>query len=186
MEVLINKTLLQLVKGDITKEETEAIVNAANSALRGGGGVDGAIHAAGGPAIMEECRRIGGCPVGKAVITTGGKLKASYVIHTVGPVYRGGRENEAALLGSAYRESLRLASARGIRSIAFPGISIGVYGYPLKEASRVALETIAHYLKTKNDLTLVRLVLFNDEALAAYTDTLREILDNPDQELNLT
>lgn len=176
MEIMVNKTLLQLAKGDITREKTEAIVNAANSALAGGAGVDGAIHAAGGPAIMQECRRIGGCPVGRAVITTGGNLKARYVIHTVGPIYRGGRENEALLLAGAYRESLKLAVARGIKSISFPAISMGVYGYPKDEAARIALTTIRDYLQAEENLTLVRMVLFSDEALAVFTNALRELL----------
>ncbi|MCX7634501.1 MAG: macro domain-containing protein, partial [Syntrophales bacterium] len=141
MEIKIGKSTLSLVQGDITKEETEAIVNAANSRLAGGAGVDGAIHRAGGPSIMEECRKIGGCPTGQAVITTGGNLKAAYVIHTVGPIYQGGTKGEAALLRSAYLESLKLASARGIKSIAFPAISTGVYSYPLAEAAHIALKT---------------------------------------------
>src|SRR5512137_1637064 len=130
MEVHIGKSTLAIVEGDITKEETDAIVNAANTGLRGGAGVDGAIHRAGGPSIMEECRRIGGCPTGQAVITIGGNLKAKHVIHTVGPVYQGGGKGEADLLKSAHRESLKLASAKRLKSIAFPAISTGVYGYP--------------------------------------------------------
>ncbi len=175
MELMVNKTLLQLVKGDITREKTEAIVNAANSALAGGAGVDGAIHAAGGPEIMQQCRRIGGCPVGQAVITTGGNLDARYVIHTVGPIYRGGGENEALLLAGAYRESLKLAAARGIKSISFPAISAGVYGYPKDEAARIALRAIMDYLRADSSLTLVRLVLFSDEVLSVFTAALREL-----------
>src|SRR3972149_6311223 len=128
MRVKIHKSVLELVEGDITKQDTEAIVNAPTSGRGGGGGVDGAIHRAGGPQIMEECRKIGGCPTGSAVITTGGNLKARYVIHTVGPVYHGGDRGEAELLASAYRSSLKLASEKGIRTIAFPSLSTGAYG----------------------------------------------------------
>ena len=121
---------IELVQGDITRQETDAIVNAANTTLLGGGGVDGAIHRAGGPAILDECKKIGGCPTGEAVITTGGRLKARYVIHTVGPVYRGGGAREAELLAAAYRNSLRVAKEHGLSSAAFPSISTGAYGYP--------------------------------------------------------
>ena len=139
MTIKIGTSTLSIVEGDITKESTDAIVNAANSGLRGGGGVDGAIHRAGGPAIMQECRAIGHCPTGQAVITTGGNLKARYVIHTVGPVWSGGARNEAALLRSAYLESLKLAAKKGLKSVSFPAISTGAYGYPLHEAARIAL-----------------------------------------------
>ena len=131
MQVKINKATLEIVEGDITQQDTEAIVNAANEQLRVGGGVDGAINRAGGPKIQEEARKIGYCPTGQAVITTGGNLKARYVIHTVGPIYRNGQAGEAALLASCYRESLKLASARGIKSLSFPSISTGIYGYPI-------------------------------------------------------
>jgi len=177
MKVKVNKSILELVEGDITKEETEAIVNAANSGLRGGGGVDGAIHRAGGPAIMEECRKIGGCPTGQAVITTGGRLKARYVIHAVGPVYRGGSHGEAELLASAYRSSLRIASEKGIKSLSFPSLSTGAYGYPMKEASRIALTTIIQYLKEHPEIELVRFVLFGTQAYETYKETLKELID---------
>ena len=147
MEIKINSTTLSLIKGDITNEEIDAIVNAANSRLAGGGGVDGAIHRAGGPKIMDECRKIGGCPTGSAVITTGGNLKAKYVIHTVGPVYRDGKNREAELLSSAYRKSLELAASKEIKSIAFPSISTGAYGYPINEASEIALNTVIEFIK---------------------------------------
>src|SRR3990172_3083104 len=127
MEVRINKSKLELVEGDITRQDTEVIVNAANSRLAGGGGVDGAIHRAGGPQIMAECKKIGGCPTGEAVITSGGRLKAKYVIHAVGPVYRDGRHGEPELLAGAYKYSLKLASENKIKSIAFPSISTGAY-----------------------------------------------------------
>ena len=173
MEVKVNQSTISLVEGDITKVETDAIVNAANSRLAGGGGVDGAIHRAGGPTIMEECRKIGGCPTGKAVITTGGKLKAGYVIHTVGPIYSGGGRNEASLLESAYRESLKLASSKGLKSIAFPSISTGAYGYPLAEAANIALKTAIDYLKANTDIHLVRFVLFGRQAYDEYEKALK-------------
>lgn len=175
----LGNTLLSLVQGDITKEHTEAIVNAANNALRGGGGVDGAIHRAGGPAIMEECRRIGWCDTGKAVITTGGRLKARYVIHTVGPVYRGGKQGEAELLASCYENSLALAEEKGIRSLAFPSISTGAYGYPLEEAAEVALRTVIRYLSRGSTLQLVRFVLYDSRAYQVYCDTLERLLHSP-------
>jgi O-acetyl-ADP-ribose deacetylase (regulator of RNase III) len=135
----VNNSIIELFQGDITKLEVDAIVNAANSRLAGGGGVDGAIHRAGGPAIMAECRKIGSCPTGEAVITTAGKLQAQHVIHTVGPVYRGGASGEAKLLKNAYANSLNLAEKQGLQSIAFPSISTGVYGYPIEEASKIAI-----------------------------------------------
>ncbi len=175
MEVKIDGTVISLIKGDITVEEVDAIVNAANSRLAGGGGVDGAIHAAGGPKIMEECGKIGGCPTGKAVITTGGDLRARHVIHTVGPIYRDGTRNEAALLESAYRSSLELALQNGVKTIAFPSISTGAYGYPLKEASGIALRTVMDFVKKNKGVKLVRFVLFSDGALKAYSDALKRL-----------
>jgi len=176
MEVTIDGAILSLIRGDITEEETEAIGNAANLRLAGGGGVDGAIHMAGGPIIMAECRKIGGCPTGKAVITGGGRLKASYVIHGVGPVYHGGRDGEAELLASVYAESLRIASEKGLKSIAFPSISTGVYGYPIAEASSIALNTVIVFLKKDNVVKLVRFVLFSDGDLSVYEAALAEVL----------
>jgi len=176
MEVSINTSILSLVEGDITGEETDAIVNAANSRLAGGAGVDGAIHRAGGPSIMEECRKIGGCPTGQAVITTGGSLKAKYVIHTVGPVYQGGVKGEANLLKGAHLESLKLASAKRLKSIAFPAISTGVYGYPLNEAAHIALKTAIDYLNEHSDIELVRFVLFGRKTYDIFTDELRKLL----------
>src|SRR3990170_247159 len=176
MKVKINNSILELVKGDITQEETEAIVNAANSGLRGGGGVDGAIHRAGGPKIMEECRKIGGCPTGNAVITSGGLLNAKYVIHAVGPIYHGGKKGEAELLASAYQNSLKRASENSIRSVSFPSLSTGAYGYPFDEAAPVALKTVIEYLKHNDDIELVRLVLFGADAYRAYESALRDIV----------
>jgi len=175
MEVAISKSRLALVQGDITEEETDAIVNAANSRLAGGAGVDGAIHRAGGPSIMAECRKIGYCPTGQAVITTGGNLKAKYVIHTVGPVYRGGK-GEAGLLASCFTESLKLAASRGLKSVAFPAISTGVYGYPLDEAAEVSLKAVIDYLRSHTDIELVRLVLFDRRSLDVFTEALRKLI----------
>ena len=160
MEITIKDAKLALVEGDITKEETDAIVNAANSRLIPGGGVDGAIHRAGGPAIAAECRRIGDCPTGRAAITTAGNLRAKFVIHAVGPIYRGGIKGEAELLESAYLESLRLAAEKGLESISFPAISAGVYGYPPEEAAFIALKTALDFLKEKSSVKLVRFVLY--------------------------
>ncbi len=139
-----------MIRGDITEQDTEAIVNAANTSLLGGGGVDGAIHRAGGPEILEECKKIRarqeGCPTGEAVITTGGKLKAKYVIHTVGPVWSGGNQNENLLLGNTYRNSLILAKDKGIKSISFPSISTGAYRFPIYDAARIALSSVREFL----------------------------------------
>ena len=175
MEVKINKGTLTLVEGDITRQETDAIVNAANSGLRGGGGVDGAIHRAGGPAIMAECRKIGHCPTGRAVITTGGNLKARHVIHTVGPLWRGGTAGEADLLRSAYRSSLEQASAAGLASIAFPAVSAGIYGYPLAEAARIALSTAIDYLREHDGIRDVRFVLFDRRTFEAFARELEKL-----------
>jgi O-acetyl-ADP-ribose deacetylase (regulator of RNase III) len=175
MEVTVNKSAVFLVQGDITRETTEAIVNAANTRLMGGGGVDGAIHAAGGPAIMAECRKIGGCPTGEAVITTGGNLRAKYVIHTVGPIYRDGTHGEEKLLASAYRKSLELASEKGIKSVSFPSISTGAYGYPIKEAARIALKTTLAYLNEHPEIETVRFVLFGAVDLEVYEAALKEL-----------
>jgi len=176
MEVKIGETLFFLEEGDITLQETEAIVNAANSRLAGGGGVDGAIHRAGGPAIMEECRRIGECPTGQAVITTGGNLKARYVIHTVGPIYRGGSLGEADLLASAYLESLKLAQRKGIRSLAFPSLSTGAYGYPLDEAAAIALKTVVGFTKENPVFDRVGFALFGRASYQAYERALRNLV----------
>jgi O-acetyl-ADP-ribose deacetylase (regulator of RNase III) len=175
MEIKVGQSVLALVEGDITRQDTEAIVNAANSALRVGGGVDGAINRAGGPKIQEECRRLGGCPTGQAVITTGGNLKAKYVIHAVGPIYQDGRQGEPELLASCYRESLKLASANGIKSVAFPSLSTGVYGYPVADAAHIALKTAKEYLSQHPEIQLVRFVLFGKPTYETYEKVLREI-----------
>jgi O-acetyl-ADP-ribose deacetylase (regulator of RNase III) len=175
---------LELARGDITHERVDAIVNAANSGLLGGGGVDGAIHRAGGPAILEECRRIrderGPLPAGEAVITGAGRLPSRYVIHTVGPVWRGGHEGEAERLASCHTRSLELAAEHELRSLAFPAISTGVYGYPPARAARVALETLSRALGGGAPLDLVRIVLFSSDDLEVWTRALEELaLDDP-------
>ena len=164
-EILIGQTRLSIILGDITRQATGAIVNAANPGLMGGGGVDGAIHHAGGPAIREECQQIvarqGRLPTGQAVITGGGNLKAKYIIHTVGPVWHGGNKGEAALLASAYRESLKVATEHQLTSISFPSISTGAFGYPLAEAARLALTTVPSFLSEETtSLKEVVFVLF--------------------------
>lgn len=180
-ERVIKKTKLILVQGDITKQITEAIVNAANSSLMGGGGVDGAIHRAGGPAILDECKqivsRIGRLDTGKVVITTGGNLSARYVIHTVGPVWRGGGRGEAKLLASAYRESLKLATEHKLRSISFPSISTGAYGYPMAEAAEVALSAVVDFLRdTPTSLAEVFFVLYDAESYRTYSLKLAKLV----------
>ncbi|GBD26481.1 O-acetyl-ADP-ribose deacetylase [bacterium HR30] len=175
-EARIGTAVIQLVQGDITQQDTEAIVNAANRSLRGGGGVDGAIHRAGGPQILEECKKLGGCETGDAKTTSGGRLKAKYVIHAVGPIYRGGKHGEAELLASAYRRSLEEAAAHNVTSIAFPSISTGAYGYPIEEASRIALETVMNQLPRFPGIKLVRFVLFTKNDLQVYETQLDKIL----------
>jgi O-acetyl-ADP-ribose deacetylase (regulator of RNase III) len=175
MEILVGKSMLELVEGDITRQDTQAIVNAANNSLLGGGGVDGAIHRAGGSKILEECRQLGGCPTGEARITTGGNLTARYVIHTVGPIYRDGFHREPELLASCYRESLKLAAAKGIKTLAFPSISTGAYGYPLDEAAKIALKTVKAYLAEHPEIERVRFVLFGKAAYAAYEAALKAL-----------
>jgi O-acetyl-ADP-ribose deacetylase (regulator of RNase III) len=178
-EVTVKQARLRLLQGDITRQISDAIVNAANSSLMGGGGVDGAIHRAGGPAILEECKQIvarqGRLATGKAVITTGGNLKAKHVIHTVGPIWRGGSQGEPGLLASAYRESLKLAADNNLESLTFPSISTGVYGYPVNEAARVAISTVIAFLsQEKTSIKEVVFVLFDARTFAAYALALRE------------
>ncbi len=172
----INGCRIEIVQGDITEQETEAIVNAANEKLIPGGGVDGAIHRKGGPAILKELReRYDRCPTGEAVITGGGNLKAKYVIHTVGPIYRGGTSGEAELLKRAYWNSLKLAIEHGIKSISFPSISTGAYGYPIKEASEIALSTVIEFLKKHKAPKLVRFVLWGEENFNVFKETLKRL-----------
>ena len=172
----IVRSTLEITQGDITLQDTEAIGNAANSALAGGGGVDGAIHRAGGPSIMAELKaKYKGCPTGSAVITRGGNLKAKYVIHAVGPRYSGSTK-DAELLAGAYRKSLELCSQHNISSIAFPSISTGIYGYPVEEAARIALRTVADYLEKHPEIELVRFVLFDSKTYRTYEATLKELV----------
>lgn len=177
MQTQIAETNLELIQGDITKAQVDAIVNAANSALVGGGGVDGAIRRAGGDAIEQACAEIrlreGGCPTGKAVITPGGNLHAKYVIHTVGPVWEGGDSGEAELLASCYQESLRLAAENGIQSIAFPSISTGIYGYPTEKAAVVALTAVRELVLQSNAVpTTIQFILFDEATHTCYVDAL--------------
>lgn len=163
---------IELQQGDITRVAVDAIVNAANSRLAGGGGVDGAIHRAGGPEIMAACRALGSCPTGGAVITTAGSLNARYVIHAVGPVYRNGTHAEPELLANAYRACLQLACSHGVTSMAFPSISTGVYGYPIEKAAPIALGTVMRHLQESSSLELVVFVLFSAGDYAVYAQTL--------------
>jgi O-acetyl-ADP-ribose deacetylase (regulator of RNase III) len=165
---------MELVLDDITQQKADAIVNAANTTLLGGGGVDGAIHRAAGPKLLEECRKLGGCPTGEAKLTKGYRLQVKYVIHTVGPVWRGGRSGEDELLGSCYRNSLRLAEKNGIRTIAFPSISTGAYRYPIERASRVAVETVRDCLKEMKVIQRVVFVCFSQSDYEVYMNRLKE------------
>ena len=183
MEATANKTKLSMIQGDIMKQASDAIVNAANSSLMGRGGVDGAIHRAGGPAILEECKKIvarqGRLPTGRAVMTTGGNLKAQYVIHTVGPVWHGGRHDEAELLRSAYYECLKLATENELASICFPSISTGAYGYPVDEAAEMAVGTVVSFLKEQaTSLKEVMFVLFDSRTCHSYCSALRTYLNH--------
>ena len=182
LEFKIHDTKIRIVRGDITEQTTEAIVNAANRSLLGGGGVDGAIHRKGGIRILEECRKIrerewpDGLPTGKAVITTGGTLPSKHVIHTVGPIWQGGKHDEAKLLGEAYTNSLKLAAAKRLTTIAFPSISTGAFGYPLEKAATVALKAVKEVLKEQSIIAEVVFVLFSEKALETYARKSREIL----------
>jgi O-acetyl-ADP-ribose deacetylase (regulator of RNase III) len=176
MRVEINNSAIDLAQGDITQQDADAIVNAANTSLLGGGGVDGAIHRAAGPELLQECRTLAGCATGDAKMTRGYRLKAKYVIHAVGPVYRDGRHGEAELLASAYRRSLELAAGHHLKSIAFPAISTGAYGYPVEDAARVSLRTIVNFLLEHDEPMLVRVVLFGTPAYETQRRVLEELL----------
>ena len=182
-QLQVGNATLRLIHGDITHEAVDAIVNAANSSLMGGGGVDGAIHRAGGPAILEECRQIrrrqGRLPTGEAVITTAGNLAARHVVHTVGPVWRGGSNDEDQLLANAYRNSLALAAGNGCRSVAFPSISTGVYSFPIERAARIALRTLIAEMPS-HDLHEVRMILFGDHDYRVYQAALAEVAPQAD------
>jgi len=177
----INQVKLSIIKGDITQQKTEAIVNAANPSLMGGGGVDGAIHRAGGPTILEECKQIiakqGSLSTGRAVITSGGNLKTKHVIHTVGPIWHGGNRNEVELLTSAYQESLKVAAQNHLSGISFPSISTGAYGYPVDAAAKVAIRAVSSFLqKNVTSIREVVFVLFDSVTFTAYSSALREML----------
>lgn len=175
----VGNTTIEIVQGDITDQNADAIVNAANSGLAGGGGVDGAIHRAGGPSIMEECRALGGCPTGQAKITGGGNLLARHVIHAVGPIYNNGQSGEAELLASAYRNSLALVCEHHLKSVAFPSLSTGAYRYPLRDAAQIALSTTVEYLQQHPDtLERVRFVLFDDKAYTVFGTELDKLRSN--------
>lgn len=184
-QTAIGKAVLRLVTGDIADQETDAVVTAAHWRLNKGTGTDGTIHTKGGPRIYEECRRIGGCPIGDAVITTGGDLRARHVIHAVGPVWRGGGEHEPVLLASAYRRSLEVAVRYGLRSISFPSISTGAFVYPIRLAAPIALGTIIEFLeRERHDLDEVRMVIYTREDGKAYTifaEALEQILSRRDE-----
>jgi len=177
-ELQVSHTTLHGLKGDITRCEVDAIVNAANKSLLGGGGVDGAIHRAAGPELLAACRLLNGCRTGEAKLTPGFQLKAAYVIHTVGPVWRGGTHGEADLLASCYQKSLELADANGaIRTLAFPAISTGIYGYPLRQAAKIAVGTVKAYVENypQTIITEIIFVCFDDATLAAYEQTFKEL-----------
>lgn len=175
VRVRIHESVLELVEGDITQQETDAIVNAANSSLLGGGGVDGAIHRAAGPELLAECRTLGGCPVGQARLTRGYRLRARYVIHGVGPVYSG-TPRDAELLAAVHQHALQLASQHQITSLAFPAISTGAYGYPMEEAAPVALRAVIDYLEQHPEIRLVRFVLFGARAYQVYVAALEALV----------
>jgi O-acetyl-ADP-ribose deacetylase (regulator of RNase III) len=164
---------ISIISGDITRIRADAIVNAANNSLLGGGGVDGAIHRAAGPELLEECRRLNGCKTGEAKLTKGYGLPAKYVIHTVGPVWRGGSEGEDGLLASCYRNCLKLAAENGIRTIAFPSVSTGAYGFPVKRAAKIAVAETARFLKTDSSLEKVLMVCFDKATTEAYVEALK-------------
>lgn len=168
---------IEIIKGDITMLATDAIVNAANNSLLGGGGVDGAIHRAAGPALLAECRKLNGCPTGKAKITGAYNLPSKYVIHTVGPVWRGGESGEPQLLAGCYRNSLKLATDRKIKTIAFPSVSTGIYGYPVEKASAIALKEIKDFLEANSSVDKVIVVCFDNETYSVYKKNYRPIID---------
>lgn len=172
MRILIGKSVVETVQGDITKDDSDAIVNAANKTLLGGGGVDGAIHRAGGPAILKECRELKGCDTGDAKITTGGDLPAKYVIHTAGPVYRDGKRNEPELLASCYQRSLEVAVANDVKTVAFPAISCGVYAYPIPDAAEIAVRTVLKFVKKHPTIERVRFVLFGADSFFIFSEAL--------------
>lgn len=175
MKKTINGCIIEVVQGDLTKENADAIVNAANRSLLGGGGVDGAIHRAGGPAILEECRKLRGCDTGDAKITTGGNLPARHVIHTVGPVYRGGGRSEPEMLASCHRRSLEVARQNNLKTVSFPAISCGVYGYPIEDAAKIAVGTVAEFVAENPGFERIRFVLFGPDTYPAFEKALKTL-----------
>ncbi len=169
------KERVQIVEGDITKQQVDAIVNAANTSLLGGGGVDGAIHRAAGPELLEETKKMGGCPTGEARVSKGYRLPAKWVIHTVGPVWKGGKKNEENLLASCYKNSLQAAQDLGIKTIAFPSISTGAYGFPLERATEIALRETKNFLESNKTLNRVVFVCFGEKALNTYRETYKRV-----------
>jgi len=169
------KEKIEIVEGDITKQEVDAVVNAANTSLLGGGGVDGAIHRAAGPELLEETRKIGGCPTGEARVSKGYRLPATWVIHTVGPVWRGGQKNEETLLANCYRNSLKEAMRIGVKTIAFPGISTGVYSFPLERATEIAMTETKKFLESGEDIEKVVFVCFGEKSLKTYQDMFAQV-----------
>lgn len=169
-------TVINILKGDITEVSTDAIINAANNTLLGGSGVDGSIHKAGGPSILEQCKRIGGCPTGEAKITTAGELPSLYIIHTVGPIYKDGNQNENELLYSAYFNSLELAREYGLKTISFPSISTGAYGYPIEEAVKIAMKAVLDSLDSGATMEEVKFILFSEEDYEIYEKYLTDLL----------
>jgi O-acetyl-ADP-ribose deacetylase (regulator of RNase III) len=172
---MIMKDSVEIIQGDITRQKVDAIVNAANTTLLGGGGVDGAIHRAAGPELVAETRKIGGCPTGEAIATKGYRLPAKWVIHTVGPIWGGGKRNEDSLLANCYRNSFKVARDLGIKTIAFPSISTGVYMFPLERATEIALEETKKVLETDKDLDRVVFVCFNEKVLKVYQDIYKKV-----------
>lgn len=174
VKVEIGNSTLELIQGDIIAQDTKSIVNAANKRLAPGGGVAGAIHRAAGPGLWEECKDLGGCKTGEAKLTKGHDLKADYVIHTVGPVYSGSKD-DPKLLASCYQESLKLAEEEGIKSVSFPALSTGAFGYPIQEAAKVALQTVIRYLKQGSNISTVRFVLYGKDSFRVHKETLKEL-----------
>jgi len=175
LQVKVGGSVLELIRGDITEQSTEAIVNAANKRLAPGGGVAGAIHRAAGPELWEECKKLGGCETGEAKLTKGYNLPARYVIHTVGPIYSGSPQ-DGELLEACYKSSLKLAVRKGIKSLSFPAISTGAFGYPMEKAARVALKAVITFMKKHHEIKLVRFALYSSRALRIHEEALREIL----------
>lgn len=172
--ITVGSATIEIIQGDITTQDTDAIVNAANASLLGGGGVDGAIHRAGGPQILDECKKVGGCETGNAKITTGGNLPARFVIHAVGPIYQGGKNREDKLLASCYHKSLSIAEEQKLTSVSFPSISTGAYRYPVEEAAIIAVQTVHRFLQNST-IRLVRFVLFDERTFQAYKNAVNHL-----------